>query len=666
MRKYKFLSDRDNADLFYKEWLVTNGLGGYACGTVGGALTRKYHATLMSALHAPLGRTTMLNFVADCILLPDHTEIPLYELHLENCKQPRTHRLVDFRLENHLPVWHYQIDDVHLEKSLWMAHGQNTVYVRYHLLDGHKSIQLKWRPYMHFRNAEQPVNMHPEKDYHIHAFEGGYEITSQEFPSLKISNDHHPLFIVDPHVLEHVHYDIEEKRGGEFIGNLKSPAYFLITLKANEKATFMASSEAWEVALAMSADEALIAEKQRKKTLLRAAKPLSYSAMAAELVFSADQFIITPISRESDMVRLMASGEQVCSVIAGYPWFTDWGRDTMISLEGLTLVTGRPSIARAILRTFAYYIKEGLIPNMFPDGESEGLYHTADATLWFFHAVDRYLAYTNDEDFLEYILPKFQQIIDHHMHGTRFGIKMDDDGLLMQGQEGYQLTWMDAKVGEWVVTPRRGKAVEINALWYNALKLMEKWTGRHSDVAKTCYQSFNSKFWYAEGGYLYDVIDAEGHKDKALRPNQLLALALHFPVLAPQYWQSMLHVVKEELLTPYGLRTLARTHPDFKAYYHGDLWARDAAYHQGTVWPWLIGPFVDAWLKAFPDKEEDIHLYWEQLAKNIIDDNCLGTIGEIFDAADPYHARGCFAQAWSVAEFLRIYVLLHPELRGAK
>lgn len=650
----------DEQQLLYQEWLVTNGLGGYACGSLGGAPMRKYNGLLVAALNAPFGRTVMLNYVADALILSDEREIPLSQLRLEDQKVQSESILKTFIFENNLPIWTYQIDDIILEKCLWMPHGQNTVYVRYSLLSAPQPIKIKWRPYLHFRGSEHSVNENAGEEYQVHAFERGYEISSPSFPNLILRNDQNPTFILDYHVLNQVYYEIEEKRGYEYLGSLSSPGYFLSKLEPHEKITFIASTESWNVMLAMSADEAWIAEKQRQKNLLKASKELAYSQVASKLVLAADQFIMTPISREKDIIRLKALGEDVRSIIAGYPWFTDWGRDTMISLEGLTLTTGRPQIAHSILLTFAYYIRDGLLPNMFPDGKNEGLYHTADATLWFFHAVDRYVTLTGDEVFLDFIIPKFQQIIDHHIKGTRFGIKMDEDGLLMQGQEGYQLTWMDAKVKDWVVTPRRGKAVEINALWYNALRLMELWTGKPLDIAKRCYDSFNERFWYAEGSYLYDVIDGESGNDHSLRPNQIFSISLRFPVLKNEYWKPVVDTVKRELLTIYGLRTLSPKHPDFKSYYDGDLWARDAAYHQGTVWPWLIGPFIDAWLKVYPQASGEAKGFLKFLEEHI-DESCMGTIAEIFDAADPYHARGCFAQAWSVAEVLRAYAKLHVE-----
>jgi predicted glycogen debranching enzyme len=316
------------------------------------------------------------------------------------------------------------------------------------------------------------------------------------------------------------------------------------------------------------------------------------------------------------------------------------------------------------LRTFGYYVRDGLIPNMFPEGERQGLYHTADATLWYFHAIDRYLAATNDRETLQLLLPKLRDIVDHHLRGTRFGIGIDPaDDLLRQGEEGYQLTWMDAKVGDWVVTPRRGKAVEINALWYNALRLLEDWlkteglerealqVGQHADRTRN---SFNKRFWNEKLGFLNDIVDGEKGDDPACRPNQILAISLRHPVLEKSYWPSVLETAKQRLLTPVGLRSLAPNHPDYKAKYYGDLRARDAAYHQGTVWAWLIGPFIDAWLKVHP---EDLAGAREFLTGFVphLGEAGIGSISEIFDAEAPFTPRGCIAQAWSVAEVLRCW-----------
>jgi predicted glycogen debranching enzyme len=343
----------------------------------------------------------------------------------------------------------------------------------------------------------------------------------------------------------------------------------------------------------------------------------------------------------------------------------------MISLEGLALTTGRQREAAFILRTFAHYVRDGLIPNMFPDGSNEGLYHTADATLWFFHGVEQYLRYTGDQVTLLHLLPTMLDIVDHHVNGTKFGIGVDpSDGLLRQGSEGYQLTWMDAKVDGWVVTPRRGKAVEINALWYNALRLLQGWLVevRGADAAASIrrradcvYESFNRRFWIADKGYLYDVIDGESGDSTACRPNQVLAVSLDHPVLDPSRWKSMLDVVEKRLVTPVGLRSLAPGEPDYKPRYFGDLRSRDAAYHQGTVWGWLIGPWIDAWLKVHPDDRAGARRFLDGCV-GALGEFGLGTIGEIFDAEPPYTPRGCIAQAWSVAEVLRCWVKTAPDV----
>jgi len=345
----------------------------------------------------------------------------------------------------------------------------------------------------------------------------------------------------------------------------------------------------------------------------------------------------------------------------------------MICLEGLTLCTGRSAEAGYILRTFANYVRDGLIPNLFPEGEQQGLYHTADATLWYFHALDRYLQTTGDRATLRAILPKLEDIIEHHLRGTRFGIGMDpSDGLLRQGQEGYQLTWMDAKVADWVVTPRRGKAVEINALWYNALRLLSQWLAvEGADIrsrelqahADRAYESFNARFWSPQHGWLYDVVDGEGPDDASLRPNQLFSISLPHPVLAERHWSDVVDVVHRRLLTPVGLRSLAPGEPDYKSKYDGDLRARDAAYHQGTVWAWLIGPFIDAWLKVHPAGQERAREFLQGF-KSHLSEACIGSISEVFDAEAPFQPRGCVAQAWSVAEVLRSWIRTGPPAPG--
>jgi glycogen debranching enzyme len=460
-------------------------------------------------------------------------------------------------------------------------------------------------------------------------------------------------------------YIEEQSRGYEHEGTLWSPGFFHVDVghgTPQGDATIIASTESWETVEALGPAPARQSEIVRRRGLLTQAPEPMRGGLGAELVLAADQFLVSPAARPEEATRAAALGLEARTVIAGYHWFTDWGRDTMISLEGLTLATGRAQEARLILRTFAGYVRDGLIPNMFPDGERQGLYHTADATLWFFHAIGRYSTVTNDRDTLRQLLPVLRDIIDHHVRGTRFGIGVDaSDGLLRQGEEGYQLTWMDAKVGDWVVTPRRGKAVEINALFYNALRLLENWiraedgdraAQRLAEYADRMRDSFNRRFWFGAGGYLYDVVDSEAGDDSSCRPNQLLAMSLTHPVLDEDRWPSVLDVVRQRLLTPYGLRTLAPGHPDYSPKYYGDLRARDAAYHQGTIWPWLIGPYMDSWLRVHPEQGDAARGILGAFPDHLSEAG-IGSVSEIFDAEPPYTPRGCISQAWSVAELLR-------------
>lgn len=650
--------------LFYGEWLVTNGIGGFACGSISGTPMRKYHSLLNAALANPYGRTIMLNYVADSIIFPDKSEHLLSTLKLRNTPQVNLNYIKEFRLENGLPIWIYEINGVTIEKTLLLINQQNTVHISFELKTDMEGLEIKWQPFFHFRRNEAPVNINIANEaYIVHAKDVQYEIECPGFPLLRLYNTSKTPFVIKNEIAEEIFYQIEAERGYESVGVLKSPGFYITPLKTKERVTFIASTENWETLFALAPREAWLTENMRKRSLLKTAGEKDKTSLTTKLVLASDQFIIKPITRFQDMIRLQASGEEIKSVVAGFPWFTDWGRDTMISLEGLTLVTGRYREAYAILHTFAHYIQDGLIPNMFPDGQNKGVYNTADATLWFFHAIDRYIEVTGDVEILEFLLPKLENIMHHHIKGTLFGIRMDSDGLLIQGYPETQLTWMDAKVGSWVVTPRRGKAVEINALWYNALKLYESWSGKSKDLSKRCFDSFNQKFWFEEGKYLYDVIEGENGPDAALRPNQLFAISLKNPVLFKDHWKSVLENVKTHLYTPVGLRTLSPGHPDYKEQYDGDLMARDAAYHQGSVWPWLLGPYIDVWLKVHPEDFKGAHAILSELEGHF-HSNCLGTIGEIFDANPPYKARGCFAQAWSVAEILRCYIKVAKGLKN--
>jgi predicted glycogen debranching enzyme len=678
VRTMRWSGDQDPQQLLTREWIVTNGRGGYASGSIAGVPTRRFHGLLVAALPTPIGRAMMLNHLFERVRLPDGAVISLggYERAsgaLEVFAQPV---LREFRLENGLPVWRFELGSGTLryviEKRISMAHMQNTVQVSYHVLEGDGALRLKLRPSVSFRPHEGAIRGASPGDYSLMASSGHYEIIGPSpYPTLRMRIcGEMPAFTIDGHEVHNLVYRVERDRGYDHVGALWSPGYFRADLAVGRDVTLCASTESWEALFALAPDAAARAESVRRHRLLADADPRAQAGIGQELVLAADQFLITPGSRVEDAARAQAAGDEVRTVIAGYHWFTDWGRDTMISLEGLTLTTGRQQEAGYILRTFGQYVKDGLIPNMFPEGKVAGLYHTADATLWFFHAIDRYLEATGDRMTLQLLLPKLKEIFRKHMEGTHFGIRVDPkDGLLTQGQEGYQLTWMDAKVDDWVVTPRRGKAVELNALFYNALRLLARWLTEEeggdaarpvTDAADRVRSSFNERFWYAEGGYLYDVVDGpDGKNDPALRPNQVFAISLSHPVLVEDRWEPVLDVVERELVTPVGLRSLARNHPDYKPRYDGDLRSRDAAYHQGTVWSWLAGPFVDAWLKVNPGKHEEAAKFLAGFGPHLGEAG-MGSISEIFDAEPPFTPRGCVAQAWGVAEVLRSFVKTRP------
>ncbi|WP_395744815.1 amylo-alpha-1,6-glucosidase [Prosthecobacter sp.] len=659
----------DNArEILRREWLITNGLGGYGSGTISGMVTRRYHGLLVAALPAPFGRVVMLNHLSEHLRLNENrcVQIGGEESHQAGENGEREHYVREFRLEHGLPVWVFEAWGYTIEKRLLLIHGQNTVHVTYRLLSGQESAKLELRPSVHFRRYEHDVAEPFTSGYSLLIHERRYELATAGLPySLRLYvSDDKACFRHEGGQVREIGYQTEADRGYHSRGVLWTPGAFVIDLRPDRPVTLVASTEEWASILAIEPQSALSADLARRQRLVTATTPDLQSAPASELVLAADQFIITPAGRIEDAARAKAAGDEVRTVIAGYHWFTDWGRDTMISLEGLTLTTGRHHEAAWILRTFAYYIRDGLIPNYFPDGEREGVYHTADATLWFFHALDRYVSVTKDRGTLQLLLPKLVDIIDHHLRGTRFGIGVDNaDGLLRQGAEGYQLTWMDAKVDGWVVTPRRGKAVEINALWYNALCLLAEWlrteknqetAAPYEEHARRARESFNRRFWCEERGCLFDVVDGEHGDDPAIRPNQIFSFSLRNPVLDEARWPAVLEKVRSELLTPVGLRSLSRGHPDYKARYFGDLRARDAAYHQGTVWAWLIGPFIDAWLKVHPEDKAGARRLLGGLIKHL-DEGCVGSISEVFDAEEPYTQRACIAQAWSVAEVLRCW-----------
>ncbi len=645
-----------------REWLVTNGLGGYSSSSLMQVATRRYHGIFVPDLPSPRGRTMVIS------RLDEELQIGATTVRLSGAEYGDgrldtdiAQHLRSFRREWQTPTWTFSCEDREVAKRIIMPYGQNTVYVEYRLEAG-EPVTLRLRPFVTFRMPDAPLSEARKPPFLLTMVRDRYEMALCEgVAPLKLClRPQAGVFVADAYISREVSYRVDRDRGSPHVEDLESPGYFTVQLDREHPVSFVASMEPWEN-LQYDAEAIFTAERARLQKLVSQTDHAQDDRLGTLLALAADQFIVFPGSRMEEHALAQASGDEARTVIAGYYWFTDWGRDTMISLEGLTLCTGRHREARAILRTFAHYIKDGLIPNLFPEGRRTGLYHTADATLWFFHALDRYYEMTDDRDTLMVLYPALKEVMEHHVKGTHFGIGVDAcDGLLKASAPDSALTWMDAKVEDWVVTPRRGKPVEIQGLWYNAVRLMGQWAGdlgersdRWDVLAKRIETSFNDRFWYASGGYLYDIVDGEAGDDSSLRPNQVLTMSLRYPVLQKDRWTPVLGVVRDKLLTPFGLRTLAPGHRDYKPMYFGYLRARDAAYHLGTVWAWLIGHFIDASLKAGVDRSECRRLL-DRFDGHLADDG-IGTISEIFDAEAPFAPRGCVAQAWSVAEVLRAY-----------
>ena len=656
-------------DLLNREWLVTNGLGGYASSTIAGVNTWRYHGMLISAEAGKLGRILVVKDLSEQLRFTDNRVVSLTgsEIEAGQLQIPAVDHLREFRIEHGIPTWRFEVDGVEIERTILMPHRQNSVYVTYRVIKASEPVQLELRPYVYFRPQESGYDPQIKLPFTLQMENNRYEVLAgKDLPVLRMTlQSERSFFVTEGGLHQKTFFRKDAERGYDPQNTLWTPGFFHVKVMPGEELTLILSTEEWANIEALKPAEALGFEKERRCRLLERAGDAELDDFASELVLAADQFLFEPKGRLRQKIQALATDDNMRAVIAGYHWFTDWGRDTMISLEGLTLSTGRFSDARGILRTLNRYVKDGLIPNFIPEGADDGVYHTVDATLWYFHALDRYLEYTKDRTTLRLLLPTLKSIVDHHIKGTRYGIRVDpNDGLLAQGEEGYQLTWMDAKVDGWVVTPRRGKAVEVNSLWYNALRLLSLWIeeeeGKYAAKsyiaqADKLQASFNEKFWFEEGAYLYDVIDGEQGNDSACRPNQLISFSLRYPVLDKNKWEAVLSVAREKLLTPVGLRSLSPDHPDYKPYYFGDLRSRDAAYHQGTVWPWLIGPFIDAWLAQYPDDKNTARSFLEGF-KSHLDEACIGSISEICDATSPYTPRGCISQAWSVGEVLRCWI----------
>jgi predicted glycogen debranching enzyme len=646
-----------------KEWLVTNGLGGFASGTVAGLNTRRYHGFLIAALRPPLDRILCVAKIDPVAHYSDETYPLSCNEYMDSTIDPHGYRYLEtFQLEGLIPVWSYALADARLEQRVWMAYGCNTTYITYTLTRATRSLSLSLTPLCTYR------------DYHSHSHgrwllgvasvAGGFEIRAfAEAQPYRVVADRAEFQLKGDWYWNFKHR-VESERGLDYSEDLFVPGYFNATLAPGETLTIICSTEPVEPQPGL---EALEAERQRQISLLKHTPP-DEPPWVTRLALAADQFIV---KRTLDQASGFQEGEAGKTIIAGYPWFSDWGRDTMVALPGLTLVTKRPEVADSILRTYANYVSQGMLPNRFPDVGETPEYNTVDATLWYFYAVHQHLLYTNELRLVRELYPILVDIIDWHERGTRYKIRVDrKDGLLYAGEPGLQLTWMDTKIGDWVVTPRIGKPVEINALWHNALRVMAdlsqrlrkwqaaKWYREQADLVAT---NFQKRFWLEAGGYLCDVIDGPGgdprpdgkRYDCRLRPNQILAVSLPFKLLTDEQAKSVVDVCACYLWTSHGLRTLAAKDPAYAGHYGGSQLQRDSAYHQGTVWGWLLGHFVTAHYRVYRDAAL-ARSFLAPLEYHLFD-ACLGSFSEIFDGDPPHAPHGCFAQAWSVAEFLRAW-----------
>jgi predicted glycogen debranching enzyme len=636
-----------------REWIVTNGVGGFASGTIAGCATRRYHGLLIAALQPPVGRTLLVSGLDEIVRYSGAEYSLATHQWAGQVVDPKGFLNIEsFRLDGMTPVWTYALADALLEKRVWMRHGQNTTYVEYTMVRGSSGVDLDLKALVNYRDFHGSTHAGDWR-MKIEAVENGAQVTAFDGAT--------PFYLkcagaaCEP---RHEWYrncflPVEKERGLDDQEDQLYAALFRTKLKVGATVTFVATTEA---AAGLDGAGARAECTEREARLLESwlaenAKTVAESPnWLSQLVLAADQFIVK---------RSLLHYPDGRSIIAGYHWFGDWGRDTMIALPGLTLATGRADVARQILLAFAEYVDGGMLPNNFPDADGKPQYNSVDAALWFFEAVRQYFAVTKDGRTLLQLFPTLGEIIDAYVKGTRYNIHADSvDGLLCAGEPGVQVTWMDARVGDLVVTPRIGKPVEVNALWIDALETMAEFArllarpGQGYEKLSAKAQKNFQKFWNEERGCCFDVIDVPaGGNDAALRPNQLLAVSLPASPLTEEQRKSVVDVCAQHLLTSYGLRSLAPGEPGYQGHYVGGPKDRDAAYHQGTVWGWLLGPFVLAHLRVYGDRAEAMR-FLEPLGISVHMYG-LGTLGEIFEGDPPFTPHGCIAQAWTVGEVLR-------------
>jgi predicted glycogen debranching enzyme len=643
-----------------REWLVTNGIGGFASGTVAGLLTRRYHGLLVAALRPPLGRTLLVTKFEESAEYDGQTYRLSANRWTGGAVDPQGFRHIEsFRLEGTAPVWTFAFADALFEKRVWMEHGANTTYVTFRLARGTRPLQLTLRALVNYRDSHSTTRAGGWR-MNVESAERGLRVTAFDGAV--------PFFVLSdrgeaaPAQDWYNNFDLAQERfrGLDDRDDHLHAGTLRATLGPGESLAIVATTEA---NAGLDAAAAWERQRARENALLdrwNTAQPGIAEAAPAwirQLVFAADQFVVR---------RPLSDDPGALSVIAGYHWFGDWGRDAMISLPGLALATGRAEVAAKILFTFARFVDRGMLPNVFPDTGGTPEYNTVDATLWYFEAVRQHFEAAGDSGAIESLFPILEGIVESHLAGTRYHIHADEtDGLLFAGEPGVQLTWMDAKIGDWVVTPRIGKPVEVNALWFNALvtlarlaRALKKSSEKYEKLAERVRASF-SRFWSPEHGYCFDVIDGPAGNDASLRPNQIFAVSLPESPLDRDQQRAVVDACARHLLTSHGLRSLAPGEPGYTGRYAGSPFERDSAYHQGTVWGWLLGPFALAHLRVYGDAKAAAQ-FLEPMGLQL-KAHGLGTLAEIFDGDFPFAPRGCIAQAWTVAEVLRAWTALtHP------
>jgi len=636
-----------------REWIVTNGIGGFASGTIAGCETRRYHGLLLAALRPPVARTQLVTGLDEIVRYGGAEYSLATHQWAGGVVDPKGFLNIEsFRLDGMMPVWTYALADALLEKRVWMRHGENTTYVEYTMVRGSSGVELDLKALVNYRDFHGSTHAGNWR-MKIDPVENGVQVMAFDGATPFYLKCAGAVYQPRHEWYRNCFLPVEKERGLDDLEDHLFAALFQAKLKVGTTVTFVASTEA-TAGLDGAAVRAESAEREAKLVQSWLAENEKTAADSPnwlpQLVLAAGQFIVK---------RSMPEFPDGRSIIAGYHWFGDWGRDTMIALPGLTLATGRADVARQILLAFAEYVDGGMLPNNFPDVGGQPQYNSVDAALWFFEAVRQYFAVTKDGRTLLQLFPTLGEMIDAHVKGTRYSIHVDPaDGLLYAGEPGVQLTWMDAKVGDWVVTPRTGKAVEVNALWINALETMAEFArllarpGEGYEKLSAKARKNFQKFWNEERGCCFDVIEAPSvGNDAALRPNQLLAVSLPVTPLTEEQQKSVVDVCAQHLLTSYGLRSLAPGDPGYQGHYAGGPKDRDAAYHQGTVWGWLLGPFVLAHLRVYGDRAEAMR-FLEPLGISVHMYG-LGTLGEIFEGDPPFTPHGSIAQAWTVGEVLR-------------